>query len=153
MSERCANCGNVPNPDGRCACGVCLVAPDHPSSIDADLEAIMGVSAAAAAKRYGHQPRHCPLLSTLDTVNGTPLEIIESIPGMVRAAAHECGKVPPEKCEDGHCIVGYVHDFSDSEMFNLNDVYMVDSGFPERVASGNGSHDSLRVWIFGFCPK
>ena len=34
----------------------------------------------------------CPLLTWLDTVNGSPLEIVESIPGMIRAAAHECQK-------------------------------------------------------------
>lgn len=34
----------------------------------------------------------CPLLKWQDTVNGSPLEILESMPGMVRAAAHECEK-------------------------------------------------------------
>jgi len=34
----------------------------------------------------------CPLLTRLDTVNGTPIEILESIPGMIRAAAYECQK-------------------------------------------------------------
>lgn len=36
--------------------------------------------------------RKCPLEEWHDTVNGSPLEILESIPGMVRAAAHECSK-------------------------------------------------------------
>lgn len=36
--------------------------------------------------------RNCPLLKWQDTVNGSPLEILESIPGMVRAAAHDCSR-------------------------------------------------------------
>ena len=35
--------------------------------------------------------KNCPLLKWQDTVNGTPLEILECVPGMIRAAAHKCG--------------------------------------------------------------
>lgn len=36
----------------------------------------------------------CPLLSDIDTISGaTTLEIIETLPGMIRAAAHKCGKL------------------------------------------------------------
>ena len=97
---------------------------------------------------YSDAMMKCPLLSWHDTVNASPLEILECIPGMIRAAAHECGKKHQKRCQEGHCFVGSISECGDHEFFNELDVTASESEFPERVKSEN-----LKVWIFAFCPQ
>jgi len=44
----------------------------------------------------------CPLIQDLDTLNGSMVDILESLPGMVRAAAYECGKLNIRKMKEIH---------------------------------------------------
>lgn len=77
----------------------------------------------------------CPLISRLDTVNGTALEIVESVPGMIRAAAHECSK-DKVTCEEGRCRVGYDYDVGE---------FILESYLEE-------TYQKRLIVAFHFCP-
>ena len=51
-------------------------------------------------------------------------------------------------CEENHCIIGFLHDYGDSDFFNGWDVFHKEAELPARI-----KNNQLSVWLFNFCPK